>query len=109
MLKYHIEYKYDLLIRLSKQKAYDSTGSIKAYEPQHRSIKDEIEYLLKELKLNKYQSSDINDYYDHDFEGKLNKSDNDKLSTMAINLKDLLTKLVEKRKIAKRNMTVDVN
>lgn len=101
------QFKNDEKKSLSKQKAYDSTGSIKAYEPQHRSIKDEIEYLLKELKLNKYQSSDINDYYDHDFEGKLNKSDNDKLSTMAINLKDLLTKLVEKRKIAKRNMTVD--
>lgn len=28
---------------------------------------------------------------------------------MAINLKELLTKLVDKRRIAKRNLTVDVN
>ncbi len=71
-------------------------------------FKDEIEFLLRELKLNKYQSSDVNDYYDHDFETKFTKLDDyEKLNTMAANLKDLLGRLLEKRKAAKRNMTVD--
>ncbi len=64
--------------------------------------------MLKELKLNKYQSSDVNDYFDHDFETKLTKQDDvDKLNTMAVNLRDLLNRLLEKRKAAKRNMTVE--
>ena len=76
---------------------------------QERTIKDEIESLLKDLKLNKYQSSDVNDYYDHDHEHKLSKTELDKLNTMASNLRDLLSRLLEKRKNAKRNMTVDVS
>jgi hypothetical protein len=76
---------------------------------QERTIKDDIENLLKDLKLNKYQSSDVNDYYDHDHEHKLTKSEIDKLNQMAVNLKDLLSRLLEKRKNAKRNMTVDVS
>lgn len=81
------------------------TGS--SINNQEKTVKDEIENLLKELKLNKYQSSDVNDYYDHDHEHKLSKTEIDKLHLMASNLKDLLSRLLEKRKNAKRNMTVD--
>lgn len=71
------------------------------------SVKNEIEILLKDLKLNKYQSSDVNDYYDHDHSYKLGKQDAEKLALMSINLRDLLGRLLEKRKQAKRNLTVD--
>lgn len=83
------------------------TGS--SINNQERTVKDDIESLLKDLKLNKYQSSDVNDYYDHDHEHKLSKTEIDKLNMMASNLKDLLSRLLEKRKNAKRNMTVDVS
>ncbi len=74
----------------------------------------------------------MNDYYDHDHDTKLNKVESEKLNLMALNLKDLLGRLLgkknnfidyntkklriihifyfktEKRKLAKRNMIVDV-
>ena len=68
----------------------------------------EIENLLKELKLIKHQSADINDYYDQENENKISKTESDKLNAMALNLKELLARLLEKRKISKRNMIAEV-
>ena len=51
----------------------------------------------------------MNEYYDFDHDTRLSKTDSEKLNLMAFNLKDLLVRLLEKRKVAKRNMIVDVN
>ena len=64
-------------------------------------MKTEIELLLKELRLNKNVSSDLNEYYDQENESKLNKYEYEKLNSMAYNLKELLSRLLEKRKISK--------
>jgi hypothetical protein len=78
----------------------------------NRLVKLEIENLLKELKLIKYQSNeskDLNDYYDQENENnKISKAENDKLNAMAINLKELLFRLLEKRKQGKRNILAEV-
>jgi hypothetical protein len=71
------------------------------------SLKSEIEYLLKELKLNKCNLSEINEYFDQESDKKLNKIDLDKLNLMAVNLRDLLSRLLEKRKVAKRCTLVE--
>ena len=52
---------------------------------------------------------DINEYYDQEIEGKVSKQEYDKLNLMALSLKDLLNKLLDKRKIAKRNINVEVS
>lgn len=88
-----------------------NNASSKVEKPKNSEqsrVKEDIEFLLKELKLNKHQSSDANDYYDLEYDSKMKKSEeSDKLQMMALNLKDLLGRLLEKRKIAKRNMIVD--
>ena len=71
-------------------------------------LKVEIENLLKELKLIKHQSADINDYYDQENETKISKVESEKLNAMAVNLKELLARLLEKRKQTKRNMIAEV-
>lgn len=69
------------------------------------SIKYEIDLLLKELKL--ARNIDTSEYYNTDSELKLGRPEQEKLMAMAINLKDLLTRLLDKRKLAKRNINVD--
>lgn len=86
----------------SKSRNYDSVQKKTEIEI-HRLIKLEIENLLKDLKLVKHQSTDINDYYDQENENKISKVESDKLNAMAVNLKELLARLLEKRRLAKRN------
>lgn len=93
------------LIKENTQKSFPQKTN---YEVQSRTIRNDIESLLKDLKLNKFQNSDVNDYYSHENnEIKLSKVESDKLNTMASNLIDLLGRLLEKRKLAKRNMVVE--
>lgn len=89
-----------------KSKNFDSIPKKNEIENQ-RILKMEIENLLKELKLIKHQSADINDYYDQENENKISKTESDKLNAMALNLKELLARLLEKRKISKRNMIAE--
>jgi len=50
----------------------------------------------------------MNEYYDQEIEGKVSKQEFDKLNLMASSLKELLNKLLDKRKLAKRNINVEV-
>lgn len=71
------------------------------------SIKNEIEFLLRELKLNKNLNTEVNEYYDQENESRLNKNDYDKINSMAFNLRELLARLLDKRKHSKRNINVE--
>ena len=53
--------------------------------------------------------SDYNEYYDQENENKLMKNDSEKLNAMAMTLKELLSRLLDKRKAAKRTKNVDVS
>ena len=52
---------------------------------------------------------DYNEYYDQENENKLMKNESEKLNSMAVTLKELLSRLLEKRKSAKRTKNVDVS
>lgn len=91
--------------RNAEQQNFNSFKKIEFVNSQ--SVKTEIELLLKELRLNKNVSSDLNEYYDQENESKLNKYEYEKLNSMAYNLKELLSRLLEKRKISKRNKSVE--
>jgi hypothetical protein len=71
------------------------------------SVKNEIEFLLRELKLNKSLNTEINEYYDQENESRLNKNDYEKINSMAFNLRELLARLLDKRKHTKRNINVE--
>lgn len=51
---------------------------------------------------------ETSEYYNTDSELRLNRVEQDKLFGMALNLKELLTRLLEKRKQSKRNINVEV-
>ena len=55
-----------------------------------------------------FSNLEVNEYYDQESESKVNKNEAEKINLMAINLKELLAKLLEKRKNSKRNINVEV-
>ena len=89
------------------EKLRTSVSASKIGEVSLKSIKQDIELLLKDLKLSKNINSDNNDFYDQDVESRLNKQEYEKLSDMGLNLKQLLERLLEKRKNNKRNNYVE--
>lgn len=91
------------LLNDSKSKSFDSN---KNDIQTHALIKHDIENLLRELKLIK-NSQESSEYYSQENESKLSKQEFEKLSLMAVNLRDLLGRLLEKRKLAKRNIVVE--
>ncbi|CAF0964844.1 unnamed protein product, partial [Brachionus calyciflorus] len=85
-----------------KPKSFDTKND----KQTHVIIKHDIENLLRELKLIT-KTQETSEYYSQENESKLGKQDFEKLSFMASNLRDLLSRLLEKRKLAKRNIVVE--
>lgn len=71
-----------------------------------------IDSILNQIKSSIYKLLksylETSEYYNTDSELKLGRPEQEKLMAMAINLKDLLTRLLDKRKLAKRNINVEV-
>ncbi|RNA22132.1 FAM13A isoform X1 [Brachionus plicatilis] len=83
-----------------------SESNLKPEFHSHANVKHDIESLLYELKLLK-NNIESSEYYNQEVESRLSKQEFEKLNSMAVNLRDLLNRLLEKRKIAKRNIVAE--
>ena len=79
------------------------------FKPFIKNIKSEIKNHLKDLKFIKGNSIAANEYYDENITDMSGTVKSEKFIAMEIDLKDLLARLLEKRKLAKRNLDIEVN